>query len=184
MTPSAGIEPGTHWWKVTLFAHRLYLYLRLQSVANVSECMFYYTSILPHILPLECISPTVWHHVQKEWTENSSSYCNKSPGGTRAYERGGDARRLALGCKFRILISLRVFCAKTPLYLAVKVSFRVAREKHNWRFMTMLLKTTYGQKYSMIMSSLKVTVFFICLCFNMVSLRGRKKLGPRPDRSF
>ena len=37
----------------------------------------------------------------------------------------------------------------------------------------------------MVMSlpSLKVTVFFICLCFNMVSFRGQKKLGPRPDRS-
>ena len=29
-----------------------------------------------------------------------------------AYERGGDARRLAWGCKFRILVSLRVFWAK------------------------------------------------------------------------
>ena len=25
--------------------------------------------------------------------------------------------------------------------------------------------------------------FLICLCFNMVSLRGQKKFGPRPDRS-
>ena len=28
------------------------------------------------------------------------------------YERGGDARLLAEGCKFRILVSLRVFWAK------------------------------------------------------------------------
>ena len=37
----------------------------------------------------------------------------------------------------------------------------------------------------MIMSlpSLKVIVFFICLCFNMLSLRGQEKLGPRPDQS-
>ena len=34
----------------------------------------------------------------------------------------------------------------------------------------------------MSLPSLKVTVFFICLCFNMVSFRGQKKLGPRPDR--
>ena len=34
-------------------------------------------------------------------------------GGKRlTYERDGDARRLAQGCKFRILISLRVFWAK------------------------------------------------------------------------
>ena len=25
--------------------------------------------------------------------------------------------------------------------------------------------------------------FLMCLCFNMVSFRGKKKLGPRPDRS-
>ena len=25
--------------------------------------------------------------------------------------------------------------------------------------------------------------FLICLCFNMVSFRGQKKLGARPDRS-
>ena len=28
------------------------------------------------------------------------------------YERGGDARRLDKGCKFRILVSLRAFWAK------------------------------------------------------------------------
>ena len=26
--------------------------------------------------------------------------------------------------------------------------------------------------------------FFICLCFNMVSFRGQKKLRPFPDQSF
>ena len=33
----------------------------------------------------------------------------RHPGGDFAYERGGDVRRLAQGCKFRILVSLRVF---------------------------------------------------------------------------
>ena len=33
-------------------------------------------------------------------------------GGGLAYERTGDARRLAKGYKFRILVSLRVFWAK------------------------------------------------------------------------
>ena len=32
-----------------------------------------------------------------------------SRGGDSEYERGGDARRLAYGCKFRILVYLRVF---------------------------------------------------------------------------
>ena len=33
------------------------------------------------------------------------------------------------------------------------------------------------------LSSLKVTVFFISLCFNMASFRGQKKPGPRPGWS-
>ena len=41
------------------------------------------------------------------------------------YERGGgDTRRLTWGCKFQILVSLRVFWAKRLLYLVLKVSFR------------------------------------------------------------
>ena len=31
---------------------------------------------------------------------------------------------------------------------------------------------------------IKSNFFFICLCFNMVSFRGQKKLGPCPDRSL
>ena len=46
---------------------------------------------------------------------------------------------------------------QTPSCLAVKVSFRVAREKN--------VKILY------------------CLCFNMVSFRGPKKLEPRPNWS-
>ena len=50
-------------------------------------------------------------------------------GGESAYERGRDACRLAQGCKFWILVSQRVLWAKRHHYLAVKISFRVAREK-------------------------------------------------------
>ena len=59
------------------------------------------------------------------------SNCRICPGrgGDSIYERGGDARRLALGCKFQSLVSLRGGLGKTPLYLAVKVSFRVALEE-------------------------------------------------------
>ena len=32
--------------------------------------------------------------------------------GDSAYESGGDARRLAYGCKFRIFVSLKVFWAE------------------------------------------------------------------------
>ena len=45
---------------------------------------------------------------------------------------------------------LKGVLGKTPLYLAINLSFRVP--------------------------SLKVT--FICLCFKMVSFRGQKELGP------
>ena len=38
-----------------------------------------------------------------------STCCCLYPGGGLPYERGGDARRLAQRCKFRILVSLRVF---------------------------------------------------------------------------
>ena len=31
---------------------------------------------------------------------------------------------------------------------------------------------------------IKSNFFFICLCFNMVSFRGQKKLRPCPDRSL
>ena len=31
---------------------------------------------------------------------------------------------------------------------------------------------------------IKSNLFFICLCFNMVSFRGKKKLRPCPDRSL
>ena len=34
-----------------------------------------------------------------------------------------------VNCKFRILVSRPGVLGKTPLYLAVKVSFRVAREE-------------------------------------------------------
>ena len=44
-----------------------------------------------------------------QMTENQ---CARPGGADSAYEMGGDARRLAKGCKFRILVSLRVFWAK------------------------------------------------------------------------
>ena len=46
--------------------------------------------------------------------KNRSKSTIKRARGDSAYERGGDARRLAQGCKFRILVSLRVFWEKRP----------------------------------------------------------------------
>ena len=61
---------------------------------------------------------------------STSLYVVDSQGGkSRSNERGGDARRLAKECKFRIMVSLMVFLAKRHYYLAVKVSFRVSREE-------------------------------------------------------
>ena len=48
------------------------------------------------------------------------------------------------------------FSGKTPFYLAAKSRLELHAKKH---------------------------VFFICLCFKMVSFRGQKKLGPYPDWS-
>ena len=59
------------------------------------------------------------------------------------------------------------FLSKTPLYLAMKVSFRVAREQ--------ILKILYFQ--------FVLFTRFMKSKFKMVSLRGQKEVGPRPDWS-
>ena len=66
---------------------------------------------------------------------------------------------------------------KTPSYLAVKVSFRVARKNIKiYEFDIYIFNSFYlFQSYN--------PSFLVCLCFNMASFRDPKKLGPRPDRS-
>ena len=67
--------------------------------------------------------------------------------------------------------------AKRHHYLAVKVSFRVAREKI-WKYIfDMDIFNAFYLLHSYNPS------FLNCLCFSMVSFRGQKELGPRPDRS-
>ena len=67
---------------------------------------------------------------------------------------------------------------KTPSYLAVNVSFRVAREKiKNYIFDMYIFNSFY-------LLHLYNPSFLICLCFNMASFRDQTKLGPRPDRSL
>ena len=61
--------------------------------------------------------------------------------------------------------------------VAVKVSCRVAREKIQKYIFDMYIFNSFYLLHSYNPS------FLICLCFNMVSFRGQKKLGPRPDRS-
>ena len=59
-----------------------------------------------------------------------SSDPGRLPGGGLPFERDRDARSLAQGCKFWILVSLTVFWAEHHYnYVTVKVSFRVAHEK-------------------------------------------------------
>ena len=63
------------------------------------------------------------------------------------------------GVSFGFWSHLGYVLGKTPSYLNVKVSFRVARENN-------------------------INIYIYCLCFKMVSFRGQKKLGPRwSDRS-
>ena len=59
----------------------------------------------------------------------------------------------------------------------MNVSFRVAREKINKYVVDMYIFNSFYSLNSYNPS------FFICLCFNMVSFRGQKKVGARPDRS-
>ena len=67
---------------------------------------------------------------------------------------------------------------KTPSYLAVNVSFRVAREKiQNYIFDMYIFNSFY-------LLHLYNPSFLICLSFNMASFRDQTKLGPRPDRSL
>ena len=67
--------------------------------------------------------------------------------------------------------------AKRHHYSAVKVSFRVAREKI-WKYIfDMDISNAFYLLHSYSPS------FLNCLCFIMISLRGQKELGPRPDRS-
>ena len=66
---------------------------------------------------------------------------------------------------------------KTPSYLALKVPFRVAREKIQKYIFDMYIFNSFHLLHSDNPS------FLICLRFNMVSFRGQKKLWPRPDRS-
>ena len=70
-------------------------------------------------------------------------------GGSSAYERGGDARRLAEGCKFRILVSLWVLWAKRHHILPSRSRLGLQAKKYK--------------------------IFIYCLCFNMISFRGQKK---------
>ena len=56
--------------------------------------------------------------------------------GESTYKKGRDARRLASGCKFQILVSL-----KSPIVLAFKVSLRVAREEIQLYYLKLLLFT-------------------------------------------
>ena len=42
--------------------------------------------------------------------------------------RRGDVCRIAYWCKFWILVPVRMFRSKKPVFLVVKVSFRIARD--------------------------------------------------------
>ena len=64
-----------------------------------------------------------------------------------------------------------------PSYLAAKVSFRVAREKKKKNIFDMYIFNSFYLLHSDNPS------FLTCLCFNMVSFRGQKMFGPRPDQS-
>ena len=57
------------------------------------------------------------------------SYDRPEPGGL-PYKRDDVHRRLALGCKLLILVSLRVFGMGSHLHLPVQVSLNTVRKEH------------------------------------------------------
>ena len=63
--------------------------------------------------------------------ENSPnfSFDRPEPGGL-PYKRVDEHRRLALGCKLLILVSLRVFGMESHLHLPVQVSLNTVRKEH------------------------------------------------------
>ena len=63
--------------------------------------------------------------------ENSPnfSFDRPEPGGL-PYKRDDVHRRLALGCKLLILVSLRVFGMESHLHLPVQVSLNTVRKEH------------------------------------------------------
>ena len=81
---------------------------------------------------------------------------------TDTYETDGHARRLALGCKFWISVSRRVFRVKRQYFMPPRSRLGFREETQNYakrnrsqiflKFMTILLKTPFRQKHSMIMS--------------------------------
>ena len=81
-----------------------------------------------------------------------------------------------------------MFWAKTPLYLAAKVSFRVACNAINDElkiyddaFKNYLWVKVFDDDVFAIIKS--HCIFYLSLCFKMVSFMGSKKLGPRPNWS-
>ena len=57
------------------------------------------------------------------------SFDRPEPGGL-PYKRDDVHRRLALGCKLLILVSLRVFGMESHLHLPVQVSLNTVRKEH------------------------------------------------------
>ena len=53
-----------------------------------------------------------------------------------SYERGGDARRLGEGCKFRILVSLRVVARKELLYIFISLCLKMVSFRRQKRLVS------------------------------------------------
>ena len=60
-------------------------------------------------------------------------------GGAGPYERGGDASRLAWGCKFQMLVLLRVFWGKHHHIISRKGLFSVLHPKKYKKIITDLI---------------------------------------------
>ena len=81
--------------------------------------------------------------------------CSLSPGGGLPHETDGDARRLAQGCEFWILVLLRVHLGKAVIFYAAMVSLRVPQRN------TELREVVFFNDYVLI--SLKLIACRICV---------------------
>ena len=77
----------------------------------------------------------------RAWARFRGMTISPRGGGELLYETDGDARRLAKGCKFWILVSLRVFRAKRQYFKPPRsrLGFREALEIYDNAFKLLLL---------------------------------------------
>ena len=151
---------------------------RLGSCVEIKKCLHAVNKAYPcELWRIPMIIRAIWVKIRL----NLSTTATSGPGGWDTRHMKGVGMLVVLlrggGGDFGFWSHLGCSWAKRHHYLAVKVSFRVAREKI-WKYIfDMDILNAFYLLHSYNPS------FLNCLCFSMVSFRGQKELGLRPDRS-